>query len=307
MKSNTNKTAKLINNIEDNGYELPRCYKEAIKYWKEDLVVIPVPRGKKGTHFQWKEYQECRPTIEEIKECFSKDINIAVLCGCPSGGLVVFDFDEKNWKMVYDKFIKRFPRLANTRKVITGSGKVHLWVRVPDLPLNISRIVRKFDEAKVELRANGHYVMAPPSIHPSGKRYRFDDVDVPMIELSMNKLKKIIKWFKPGKEEQKENQEEKQSTAKIIPINDEQQKEATEYYLKRALATATIGSRNDTGFWLACQLRDLGISKAEAKSTIEKYAGGVPQNGEPQIYKTRGPGCTQICFWKISKKAWNPQ
>lgn len=58
------------------------------------------------------------------------------------------------------------------------------------------------------------------------------------------------------------------------------QNEAAEYYLNRALAQADIGNRNDTGFWLACQLRDLGLSEAEAESYIRRYTQGVPQGEE---------------------------
>jgi len=53
-----------------------------------------------------------------------------------------------------------------------------------------------------------------------------------------------------------------------------------EYYLKRALAQADIGKRNDTGFWLACQLRDLGLSEAEVEPYMRRYTQGVPQGDE---------------------------
>ncbi|MFQ6041078.1 MAG: phage/plasmid primase, P4 family, partial [Candidatus Poribacteria bacterium] len=63
------------------------------------------------------------------------------------------------------------------------------------------------------------------------------------------------------------------------------QKEAAEYYLKRALAQADIGNRNDTGFWLACQLRDLGLSEAEAEPYMRQYAQDVPQGDDPYTEK----------------------
>jgi putative DNA primase/helicase len=56
--------------------------------------------------------------------------------------------------------------------------------------------------------------------------------------------------------------------------------EAAEYYLKRALTQADIGKRNDTGFWLACQLRDLGLLEAEVGLYMRRYTQGVPQGEE---------------------------
>lgn len=50
-----------------------------------------------------------------------------------------------------------------------------------------------------------------------------------------------------------------------------------EYWLNKALARAGVGNRNETGFWLACQLRDSGMGKSEAESVMVTYAGRVPQ------------------------------
>ena len=61
--------------------------------------------------------------------------------------------------------------------------------------------------------------------------------------------------------------------------------EAAEYYLKRALAQADVGNRNDTGFWLACQLRDLGLSETESASYLRKYAGSVPRGDDEYAEK----------------------
>jgi len=38
----------------------------------------------------------------------------------------------------------------------------------------------------------------------------------------------------------------------------------TDSLLDKALSKATQGSRNDTGLWLVCQLRDSGYTEAEA-------------------------------------------
>jgi len=48
--------------------------------------------------------------------------------------------------------------------------------------------------------------------------------------------------------------------------------------LEKALTKATQGSRNETGLWLACQLRDKGYSKVEAEGIILNYASRVRGN-----------------------------
>jgi putative DNA primase/helicase len=59
--------------------------------------------------------------------------------------------------------------LPPTWTVVTGSGGLHLWFRLPDglvFPTNAGVIGRGLD-----LRGRGGYVVAPPSLHCSGARY----------------------------------------------------------------------------------------------------------------------------------------
>ncbi len=54
--------------------------------------------------------------------------------------------------------------------------------------------------------------------------------------------------------------------------------ESGEFWLQRALGMAVPGTRNQTGFWLACQLRDSGISLDQAEVIAHDYAISVPGN-----------------------------
>lgn len=53
------------------------------------------------------------------------------------------------------------------------------------------------------------------------------------------------------------------------------------HWLGKALAKAAPGNRNATGFWLACQLRDAGLSEPTAEAVMLDYAGRVPQGSDP--------------------------
>ncbi len=49
--------------------------------------------------------------------------------------------------------------------------------------------------------------------------------------------------------------------------------------LDKAISQATQGNRNQTGLWLACQLRDNGYSQAAAESIMLDYVNQVQGNG----------------------------
>jgi putative DNA primase/helicase len=55
--------------------------------------------------------------------------------------------------------------------------------------------------------------------------------------------------------------------------------ESGEYWLQKALGQAHEGTRNETGFWLACQLRDSGLILSEAEKLMCEYASQAPGPG----------------------------
>ena len=55
------------------------------------------------------------------------------------------------------------------------------------------------------------------------------------------------------------------------PARDERER-LKRYWLGRAVDRSEQGKRNETGLWLACQLRDAGIPEEEAVATLEGYA-----------------------------------
>ncbi len=88
-----------------------------------------------------------------------------------SPNLVVLDFDDTE---VYEKFMKEIENdselkdiVDNTWLVQTGKG-FHIYIRVDsDKPIKIGKL------QKVDIKGEGGYVVAPPSLHPNGKRYTF--------------------------------------------------------------------------------------------------------------------------------------
>lgn len=56
---------------------------------------------------------------------------------------------------------------------------------------------------------------------------------------------------------------------------------AGEYWLKKALSLAVQGTRHETGFMLACQLRDSRVPQSQAEAIMRQYAAGVPKGSDP--------------------------
>jgi len=63
------------------------------------------------------------------------------------------------------------------------------------------------------------------------------------------------------------------------------QDEIARYWLDKALSAAHQGNRNQTGFELACQLRDSQLSKGKANFYVREYVKGVPKGTDPYLLK----------------------
>jgi len=56
--------------------------------------------------------------------------------------------------------------------------------------------------------------------------------------------------------------------------------DSADFWLGKALERASGGNRNETGVWLACQLRDAGVSETETRATVLGYARRVRHLGD---------------------------
>ena len=136
----------------------------AFWYWQMGISIIPC-RGKIPNIPAWQQYQQRRATRAELDSWISagKFNSIGVICGAVSGNLVVMDLDSPPAIATYEQ---RFPNLLDTYSVVSGSGKgMHLYYQTEKLP-KTARVALSGEHHGIELRADGCYVIAPPSIHP---------------------------------------------------------------------------------------------------------------------------------------------
>lgn len=125
----------------------------------------PIPlRADKRPWVPWEAYQRRRAAPEEIEAWRRRfrPLNVGIVTGAISG-LVVLDSDgERGDASLAGK------HLPPTPTVRTGKG-IHRYYRHPGHPVpNAVGLL-----PGVDLRGDGGYVVAPPSMHPSGRRYEW--------------------------------------------------------------------------------------------------------------------------------------
>jgi hypothetical protein len=134
----------------------------ALAYAKHGLSVVPLD-GKQAT-VRWETLQHAAATPDILYAWWAKRKlkNIGVVCGHVSN-LVVIDLDGLEAVAAFES---RFPALCESYTVLTGSGKgKHIYLRPADIPPTL-RVMTIPDVGNLEMRSDGCYVVAPPSIHP---------------------------------------------------------------------------------------------------------------------------------------------
>lgn len=95
--------------------------------------------------------------------------NVGLTTG-PENRLVVLDVDvEGDGERSLRALVREHGPLPRTAAVRTGSGGRHLYFRHPGRPVPSPEDWR----SGIDVRADGAYVVAPPSLHRSGRRYEW--------------------------------------------------------------------------------------------------------------------------------------
>ena len=90
--------------------------------------------------------------------------NIGVACGGVAKLLVV-DVDDSGGEGTLSHLEAEHGALPPSVEVITGNGR-HVWLRTPE-GVTLGNTAGTLGEG-VDTRGTGGYVLAPPSLHPSG-------------------------------------------------------------------------------------------------------------------------------------------
>ncbi len=173
----------------------PTCLGAAIEYGKRGLQIIPLhsvrdgvctcqnwrdkngkgPCPTPGKHPRFRNWQEratCDPVAIEEFWWNHEGSNVGIVTGAASG-VFVLDVDPKNGgQESIDTLVLKHGRI-DTLQALTGSLGKHYYFAYPGKPVKngVSLL------PGLDIRGDGGLVVAPPSIHYSGRRYEWDGLD----------------------------------------------------------------------------------------------------------------------------------
>lgn len=157
-------------------------HRAAADYIARGIAVIPLRRGQKepATKHGINDWSD---NPAQLDYWWGRDpwFNVGIVTGQPSGGVFAIDLDVhdpahsgietlRDWEAVHGE-------LPETWEQVTGSGGRQLFYRA-------SRKVRNSanGELGVDIRGDGGFVVAPPSVHPNGEPYEWsispDDCEI---------------------------------------------------------------------------------------------------------------------------------
>ncbi len=147
-------------------YKTP-LVREAQRLYDMGLNVFPQPIGKKGG-YAWKRLQYTRLNRDDrdfgIETLFAGSANLAIMCGRTSNNLFVIDCETKPALAYHmQKMQERNIPLWVVETVRGG----HIYLRASNGEVHNQQL------QDAEIKGCNGYVLAPPSIHPTGVRYKW--------------------------------------------------------------------------------------------------------------------------------------
>ena len=157
----------------------------AIRANEAGICVLPPKQdgSKRPDAVSWTKYQTQRTTEEQIRSAYrGSRTGLGYVCGAISGGLELFDFDERS---AYDEFkarasdaglAKLVARIESGYRENTPNG-VHLFYRCTET--ECKKLAQRHNEdgtvkALIETKGTGGYAVVAPSnglVHPTGEPY----------------------------------------------------------------------------------------------------------------------------------------
>ena len=233
------------------------------------LPIAPASkRPPKG--FSWEPYQHRLPDEAEIEQWWRQwpRAGVGIITGKISN-LVVLDVDTRKGADA-NAIFEQYPTGSVCR---TGSGGGHFYYAYPSDQEHISNAVGRENGQPngLDLRADGGYVVAPPTLHPSGQRYEWLDRHHP------NPIPRDL-------------------LARVLPqpaTGNGKTDHPTEPWLADVLAGVDEGGRNDA----AARLCGYYFSKGMPADVVEHHLLLWNQNNQPPL----SPGRIRLTVESINR------
>lgn len=142
---------------------------QAAEYVDNGWSVLPVrPEEKRPYMTNWLQYTKTRAPKPMVEAWFNNltGAGVGVVTGKISN-MVVLDV-EHDCPYPIEDLLKKYPTQMIAK---SGGGGYHLFYQYPVNQSRVSNRVRIFEGA--DLRADGGFIVLPPTMHPSGNRYEW--------------------------------------------------------------------------------------------------------------------------------------
>jgi hypothetical protein len=259
-----------------------------------------VPMNGKRPIGTWRTYQQRRMTVREARAQFSTPnvSGLGLILGAVSDACCI-DYDGTIGKRLLGRSLKTLPKGAP--RSLTGSGGLHVIMRCPpglrtqhfyDAETKRDGSVNRLRAG--ELRGEGSLIVLPPSQHPNGNPYRWLIAPTDPLPQFPQALMELLLPLEPEP---------------LIPTRTNSAHtlsgDIATTLLHRALEAATSGGRNQTGFWLACQLRDNDIAQVEAQDVLRRYAAAVVAQGSHPYLASEALASVHSAYSRSKRDAWD--
>lgn len=148
---------------------MPTINELAAEYVDSGWSILPVrPEEKRPFMTNWLQYTKVRATHEMVDNWLTTLAGAGV--GAVTGrisGMIVLDV-EHDCPFPIEELLKKYPTQMVSR---SGSGGYHLFYQYPVGVSKVANRVRIFEGA--DLRADGGFIVLPPTRHPNGNRYEW--------------------------------------------------------------------------------------------------------------------------------------
>jgi hypothetical protein len=243
----------------------------AIQYARMRWPVFPLA-GKlpyHGTHG----HKDATVDLQQVERMWQEhpSANIGLATGAVSG-VIVLDLDprhaEQHTPNLTRVLAERYGNLPQTRTARTAHGGLHLYYQHPKDGKTYPNAVKLNGIAGIDARGDGGYVVLPPSRLYHSLSYQWGTRET-SIAPAQDWLLTLLLREKQG----------------LSPQESRFAQSSGGKWLTQAIQEASEGNRNLVGFHLACQLRDDGLSEAEAAEIMYAYAQQVTQGKTPYTVK----------------------